>query len=314
MSAEPTSTPSLIDEDARSYGVDDETGALNLITPERVLSAIGSVRQGRIYDLDAGRFMGMPLWSGHPQLTVLGYRSPYGLAVTGEMAQFHPGPNSARQSFNSDMVISSTHTGCHIDALSHITIGDDAHWYNGYRAADSLSDHGPMRADAAALSPIVARGVLADVAAYRSVDRLPAHDGVGVEELQAVLRNQGTMPRRGDVLLLRTGLMRDWPNAARMAEGDGSGLRLDAAHWLADTVGVAAVGADNSDVEALPSDDPNAPQPVHVFLLIKRGVPLIEFAYLEELARDRVYEFLFVALPLKISGTTGSMIRPIAVV
>jgi kynurenine formamidase len=35
---------------------------------------------------------------------------------------------------------------------------------------------------------------------------------------------------------------------------------------------------------------------------------------LEELARDRVYEFLFVTLPVKIRGATGSMVDPLAVV
>ena len=35
---------------------------------------------------------------------------------------------------------------------------------------------------------------------------------------------------------------------------------------------------------------------------------------LEELARQRVYEFLFVALPLKIRGATASMVDPVAMV
>jgi kynurenine formamidase len=35
---------------------------------------------------------------------------------------------------------------------------------------------------------------------------------------------------------------------------------------------------------------------------------------LEALARARIYEFCFVALPLKIRGATGSMIDPVAVV
>ena len=34
----------------------------------------------------------------------------------------------------------------------------------------------------------------------------------------------------------------------------------------------------------------------------------------ENLARERAHEFLFVALPIKIAGTTGSMIDPIAIV
>jgi kynurenine formamidase len=40
----------------------------------------------------------------------------------------------------------------------------------------------------------------------------------------------------------------------------------------------------------------------------------MENLFLEDLARDQVSEFLFVCLPLKIQGATGSPIRPVAVV
>lgn len=206
------------------------------------------------------------------------------------------------------------HTGCHIDALAHITLGADPHWYNGFRADEHLSDFGPLRADVSAYPPILARGVLADVAGYRGVARLPAGDGIGRDELLSVLERQQTQVGEGDVVLIRTGIMRDWPDAAKMAEADGSGLRLDAAHWLADDLRVAAVGADNASVEMLPSGHAARPQPVHAFLLVERGVPLLEFVYLEELARDHIYEFFFAALPLKIKGATGSMLRPVAIV
>jgi kynurenine formamidase len=57
---------------------------------------------------------------------------------------------------------------------------------------------------------------------------------------------------------------------------------------------------------------PANPQPVHTRLLIERGV--YESLDLERLAGDGVHEFLFVALPLKIAGATGSMLDPLAVV
>jgi kynurenine formamidase len=41
---------------------------------------------------------------------------------------------------------------------------------------------------------------------------------------------------------------------------------------------------------------------------------LLESVYLEEIARERINEFLFVALPVKIRGATGSMVDPLAVV
>ena len=54
--------------------------------------------------------------------------------------------------------------------------------------------------------------------------------------------------------------------------------------------------------------------PVHVILLVESGIHIIEVLDLEELARDGVHEFWFVAAPLKIVGATGSPLRPLAIV
>ena len=83
--------------------------------------------------------------------------------------------------------------------------------------------------------------------------------------------------------------------------------------------GVVACGSDTEtfEVQPAPAQDrgtPSNPQPVHTLLLIEKGIYIMESLHLEELARDGVCEFLFVALPLKIRGATGSMIDPIAVI
>ena len=49
-------------------------------------------------------------------------------------------------------------------------------------------------------------------------------------------------------------------------------------------------------------------------LIARHGIHILEIVNLEELARDRVYTFLFIATPLKIRGATGSPVRPIAIV
>ena len=51
-----------------------------------------------------------------------------------------------------------------------------------------------------------------------------------------------------------------------------------------------------------------------VTMLIENGIYLLESIFLEEIAREQVYEFLFVMLPLKIRGATGSMVDPLAMV
>ena len=59
------------------------------------------------------------------------------------------------------------------------------------------------------------------------------------------------------------------------------GITRDAAEWLADC-GAVAVGADTMSVEVIPSEDPENPMTVHQYLLVTRGVYLIEQANLEE--------------------------------
>ncbi len=77
---------------------------------------------------------------------------------------------------------------------------------------------------------------------------------------------------------------------------------------------LAAVGADTESCEVRPSVIPDNPHPVHERLLVEAGVHILETIDLEGLSRDGVAEFLFLALPPKISGATGGMIRPIAIV
>jgi kynurenine formamidase len=111
-------------------------------------------------------------------------------------------------------------------------------------------------------------------------------------------------------VLIRTGQLRDWPT---MREGPEAGLSLDGAEWLGE-LDPLAIGADNSAIEVLPSILPRSPQPVHVHLLAGLGIYLLEWLSLDELARVSANEFLFICLPLKIAGATGSLTRPVAVI
>ncbi|HTF54282.1 MAG TPA: cyclase family protein [Pseudonocardia sp.] len=277
--------------------------------------AAAMVRTGRQYSLAAPRFPGMPLFPGHPPFQVLSYRTPHGLRVRGENL-WAPTPNDAQLGCMTEIVSSSTHSGAHIDALAHITIGQDAHWYQGANAEAHLGDFGPTVGDAASLPPLFTRGVLLDVAGHRGVDCLPAGSGVDAAETAAVAAAQGVELREWDVVLFRTGYGGLWPDAARMAEHKTPGPDLSTAELLAE-LGVVAVGSDTETFEVQPAPDPGRPanpQPVHTRLLIEGGIYIMECLNLEQLAADRVVEFLFVALPLKITGATGSMVDPLAVI
>jgi len=291
-----------------------EVGPAGDIPPAKLVEAARLVRTGRAFSLSVGRFPGMPLFPGHPPFQVLNFRSPEGIRAEG--AQPWGPPNEVGLGYMAEYLLATSHSGAHIDALAHMTMGPDNHWYGGGNTAEHLTDKGPNLGDAEKLPPFFTRGVLLDPPTYRGLDALPASEPVGAAELQAVAAAQGVEVRRWDVVLIRSGYLKYWPDAAAMAAHKTAGPDLSAAEWLLER-GVVATGTDTETYEVQPAPDrgsPANPQPVHVRLLIENGIYLMESLYLEELARQRVYEFLFVALPLKIRGATGSMIDPLAVV
>lgn len=285
------------------------------IPAEGILDAMRLVERGQIYSLARTRFPGMPLFPGHPSFSVLSYRTPHGFRVSGEQP-WGPG-NDVGLGYMSELVLGSTHSGAHVDALAHMTVqrdGDD-YWGCGCASQD-LGDFGPQRGDASELSPFWTRGVLFDVPRHRGVEHLGHAEPVGADELAQIAAAQGVTPRAGDVALVRTGYMSLWPDAERMHEHRTPGPDLSAAHWLLDH-GVRAVGSDTETFEVQPPPkrgDPHNPQPVHTLLLIDAKVYIFESLDLEELAADSIHEFLFVALPVKITGATGSMLDPVAVI
>jgi kynurenine formamidase len=278
-----------------------------------VLAATGLVREGRMFRLARPRFPGMPLFPGHPPFQVLSYRTPQGIRAAGDRPW---GPlNDAGLGYMSELVMGSQHTGAHIDAHAHMTIGPEDRWHGGSARTD-LGDFGPLKGDATEIEPLWRRGVLYDVPGFRGVESLPAGAPVGADELAAIERAHGFELRSGDVALVRTGYLAHWPDPDALVAHRGAGPDISAARRFAEA-GVVATGSDTETYEAQPAPDPGEPanpQPVHTLLLIERGIYILESLDLEALAAAGIREFLFVALPLSIQGATGSMVDPVAVI
>jgi hypothetical protein len=199
-----------------------EQGPIRDVGPGDVLAALSLARTGRVYDLEVERFRGMPLHPAHPQLEILTYRSPRGIRNQGDQAWLAPDKgNSDNMAFISDLLVATVHSGTHIDALSHVTVGEDDHFYGGHSAADQLGDWGPLVCDAGALPPIITRGVLLDVAGWKGVDVLARGEGISAEDLQAVAAAQGVQVRPKDTVLVRTGYVGLYPDADLMAHHAG---------------------------------------------------------------------------------------------
>lgn len=275
------------------------------------LAALRLAQEGKVYDLGSGWWPGMPLAEGHPPFQVLTFRSPWGERAEDDV-EFMRG-NTVNFGFISELLMCTMHSGTHIDALAHTTCGPDHSWHGGHSSDTELGDFGPLNNDASELPPMLRRGVCLDAPGMFGVERLAAGQQVGAADLGRICERQGVEVREGDVVLLRTGTMGLWPDAAALESVAGAGLNLSGAEWLT-ARGVAAVGGDTSVLEAMPSGIDGDPQPVHRHLIHQEGIPILEWVSQEELVRDEVWEFLFVCVPLNVRGATGSLVRPLAVV
>lgn len=284
---------------------------MTTVDPAAVLQALALPTKGVVHDLASGWWRGMPGVSCHPQFNVLTYRTPRGLHNQKDFPLVSD-DNDVRFSFVSELVMGTSHTGTHIDALCHVTCGEHDEWHGGVSANDALGDFGALSHDAWELGPMLSRGVLLDVATALGGDRLPPRFSIDDAVLAKTAEAQGVEIRPGDVVLVRTGQMRDWPDSEAMAQSDGVGVTIEGARWLSQRR-PSAVGADTASFERVPSGIAGDPQPVHLHLMFEHGIPIMEWVDCESLARDRAWEFLFVALPLNIRGATGSMIRPVAI-
>jgi kynurenine formamidase len=294
---------------ASPWGSSDEIGRLNLMTKESRADVLGRVRSGAVYDLSVEYFIGMPSWqaAGDPHYQMWMTHTPHGTVVSDPM-KVGKGQNE-HVSYSGSAISMYAHTGTHIDALNHFGL-DGAVW-NGFTEKDHLGDQGWGVAGAEKLPPIVARGVLIDVAAAKGIEMLPDAYRVTRADLVATLAKQHVTLRSGDVALVRTGRMKVYADSERYMKNP-PGLGLDAARFLVEDGGAMIVGADNLSFEAFPSELEDNYIPVHTYLLAQKGAPIIELVNLEELSRDRVYEFAFVGASLKLRGADAAPLRPVA--
>lgn len=281
------------------WGGEDERGALNLAGREEAKRAAGLVRTGQVMSL------AQPL---SPKTPVPGHRAPMQRFMARDGGDYAAGAKRPGGfQFAEDTLVLPLHFGTHIDALCHAWHDDQL--YNGFPSTGIRSTTGAARCAIDKLGPIVARGVLLDVCALAGAP-LPLGKAVTRQMLEAAQDRVRLSVQTGDVVLLRTGWLESMLASPNYYDGE-PGLDLGAAHWLAER-GVAAVGADNFAIEAIPFPTGQV-FPVHQCLLREYGMPLIEGLALAPLAEAGASEFLFVATPLPIVGGTASPLAPVAV-
>jgi kynurenine formamidase len=269
----------------------DEVGALARIDDTKRREALALVRTGRLYDLGRVLDETVPVFPGRY------FRQS--LVTTAHHAN-GGGVGENRVNWIIEVFSATTQLGTHLDALSHLQIGDRG--YGGWTVDELAGPAGVGRLGAETVPQIVTRGWLVDAAAAG----LGPGGVVGLEHLD------GIAPEPGDAVLFHTGWGRHWDDAETYLSGE-PGPGYDVADWLVER-GVALTGCDTWSYGPVPSEDPARPFEVPQLLNVRHGVFVVENLDTSALAADGVREFALVLTHPKLRGATGAWTSPIALV
>lgn len=247
----------------------------------------------RTFELEHVRYMGAPVFAAH---------WPGFVYTLHRRHEKNAGRTSA-----SGTITMQEHAGTHIDALCHQAV--EMEMYGGVAVTPEVqTPRGFTHLGAETIQPMFRRGVLIDVAGAKGVDSLP--EGYVVTEDDLVQAAGDTTFKPGDCILVRTGNARRYKDPESYLRGPGLGA--EAARWL-EQHRPHLCGADNVAFDVVDHVDPElGALPCHTVLIYEAGIYILENLDLEELAAASVREFLFVCLPLKLEGVTGSPVRPVA--
>src|SRR5262245_34246432 len=259
------------------------------------------LQSARVYDLEQPRFFGMPI---HPN-----HKPGYHYALHRRHRDgYQPERHGPRTSASGTLTMME-HTGTHIDALCHQACGFKM--FGDVPVEQAETPAGFTKLGIETVPPLLGRGVLLDVAGWKRQTPLPPRYSISAAELQACADAEKVTVCAGDVLLVRTGYATLWHDEAAYLQA--AGVAKSGTLWAAEC-GVVAVGADNMAWDVPDERDPETGATLfaHAYLLSQKGIYNIENLNLDELARDRCYQFAFLGIPLKFNGATGSPLRPLA--
>lgn len=299
------------------WGLDDEVGTLNFITPEKIVKTAQLIKRGKAFSLAIPLNLNVPLIHATIEEAFKQSRTPRWSPLHVMLRTGNDPPYMGGR-FADDAIITPTHAGTHWDGLAHVFSIDGKMW-NGYDAS-LVTSAGALKNGIEKLrDKVVSKGVLLDIARCMGVEHLEPGFEILPEDLDECADKEGVKIERGDFVIIRTGHMAkylrkgDWGD---YAGGYAPGLTLETVEWIYKKE-IAGIASDTWAVEVIPHQVKGLRFPWHHIVIPCVGLLVGENFYLEELAedcyKDNIYEFFFTAPVLPITGAVGSPINPLAI-
>ena len=285
------------------WGANDEIGAANYITPQSVLAATKLVKMGQTHPLGIVVEPGMPAFP--PRSVSLQIVSP-GQHNGRDLTKDFGWPAV----YNDDLAQLWFGVGPQLDGLGHL--GEKNLYYNCNHAFDFVTLTGLTKLGTDKVPPMVARGVLIDMAKHFKVASMAPGQAITPADIDAAMKAQGVQIRQGDVVLFHTGYtdakLKSDPKTWVSTQ---PGLTNAAAVHLA-KMNPMAVGADTWGLEAVPPAPGDRLFYGHVTFLKEHGIYILETMNTGRLAKESVKEFMFVLGQARVKGTVQMIINPVA--
>jgi hypothetical protein len=216
------------------------------------------------------------------------------------------------------MVTMPLQCGTQWDGLGHIFY--ESHMWNGYDCREVTSAGAQKCGIEKTKSKMVGRGVFLDVA--RALGKESLEDGLrhhlrGSQQHGGGARRHHQAGRLCDRAHGPDGALPQGRKLGRLPGGDAPGFAFETLEWVARTE-LAALASDTWGCEVRPNNtEGGINQPWHWITIPIMGMTMGEIFYLKDLAEDcaadKVYEFMFVAPAIPITGAVGSPTNPLAI-
>jgi kynurenine formamidase len=299
------------------WGPKDEIGTLNHTTADDIVAAARLVRKGKVISL-ALNFDNHGPQGAKSKYPALGRINPlHTMLRTGTDAYSgvldHRGIRAA-----DDMVVMPLQCGTQWDGLGHIFY--ENYMWNGYDCREVTSAGAQKCGIEKTKNKMVGRGVFLDVPRALGMEILPDGHAITTEQLDLTAKKQKVEVKKGDFVVVRTGQMEAKLTAGSWdgyPGGDAPGFSFETLEWIQRTQ-LAALASDTWGCEVRPNEsEAGINQPWHWITIPMMGMTMGEIFYVKDLAEDcaadKVYEFLFVAPAIPITGAVGSPTNPLAI-